>query len=471
MMTYPDSQCPFPPPPMVQAPPVTLPKPNIVLVLTDDQGWTGTSVAMDPALPGSASDYHETPSLERLANEGTRFSAAYAPAPNCSPSRASVLTGKSPAALHMTDIVGRASPNHPWRLGHPILPPVPLEDFPAQEITIAEAIKAADSDYVTGFVGKWHVNLNGEGPLDHGFDVGIEHGGHSCAQPNPKGAFGITSHAISFMADQAVAEAPFFLQVSHWAVHSPKKALQATTDKYLAKPPGQEHDDPGLAAMAEDLDTSLGQLLDAIDDLGIAGNTYVIYTSDNGAPLQEQNVSTSNAPLAHGKATVFEGGVRVPFLIRGPSVAAGAASSVPVIGWDLMPTVLDMIGQLASTPSGIEGGSLMPVLDSQSPATQVARPGDLYWHMPHYILNVAGAVPQSAIVQGNYKGVYFWETDGFELYDLSVDLGETTDLAASQPAVAQALKQDLCDALTAAGADFPTGVTVVPAPSPCPPTP
>ncbi len=282
---------------------------------------------------------------------------------------------------------------------HPLLPPVPLADLPAQEVTLAEAIKAADSEYVTGFVGKWHVNLNGEGLLDHGFDVGIEHGGHSCGAPNPKGAFGVTSHAVSFMADQVAAQAPFFLQVSHWAVHSPEKALQSTKDKYLVKPIGQAHADVGLAAMVEDMDTSLGQLLDAIDELGIASNTFVIYMSDNGAPLQEQNVVSSNAPLAQGKATVFEGGLRVPFVVRGPSIAAGATSWVPVIGWDLMPTVLDLVGATSGLPAGVEGGSLVPALSTQNPATEVVRPGAaLYWHMPHYVLNAVGANPQSAIV-------------------------------------------------------------------------
>lgn len=428
--------------------------PNIVLILTDDQGWTGTSVQFDDGVADSRSDFYQTPALERLASEGMRFSNAYAPHPNCSPTRLSIQTGKSPALMRMTDIIGRTKGI--FYEDNRLIPPQHINDIPAAELTIAELIKAARPEYVTGHFGKWH--LGGGGPGQHGYD---EHDGETGNRegnqpdPNPKRIFGVTKRANDFMRSHAAAGDPFFLQVSHYAVHLGIHALASTVGKYESLSPGSRHNHPGHAAMTENLDTGIGMVLDTIDDLGIGDNTYVIMTSDNGSYLKAGATQvTTNLPLAGQKASLWEGGIRVPMIVRGPGVAAGSICQVPVIGWDIYPTIRDLLGIDTPLPDGVEGGSMRELLESGGTGA-VARPREeLVWHFPHY-QHAKGTKPQSAIRLGDYKLIKFYETGEVRLYDLAGDLGETRDLSAELPDKAAELDTRLSEYLDAINAPMP----------------
>ena len=430
------------------------PAPNIVLILTDDQGWTGTSVQLDDRVPDSRSDFYHTPALERLASEGMRFSNAYAPHPNCSPTRVSIQTGKSPAQMHMTDIIGRNQ--GVLYEDNRLIPPQHISDIPAAELTIAELIKAARPEYSTGHFGKWH--LGGGGPGEHGYDESdgpTANREGNVPEPNPKRIFGVTQRASAFMTDHAAAGQPFFLQISHYAVHLRIHALASTIEKYQSLVPGPRHNHPGHAAMTKNLDTGIGMVLEKIDELGIGDNTYVIMTSDNGSYLKAGATPvTTNLPLAGQKASVWEGGIRVPMFVRGPGIAPGSICHVPVIGWDLYPTIRDLLGIETPLPEGVEGGSLRELLKHNG-AGRVARPREeLVWHFPHY-QHKKGTKPQSAIRLGDYKLIEFYETGEVRLFDLAGDLGETRDLSAEMPEKAAEMHARLRAYLAAIDAPMP----------------
>lgn len=436
-------------------------RPNFVVFLADDQGWSGTSVRMDPAIPGSKSDYYETPALERLAREGMVFASAYAPAPNCSPARASLLTGMSPARLHMTDLIDRQG--GPPGL-HALVPPDSVDALPAEATTLAEALKALDPRYATAHLGKWH--LAGGGPAAHGFDTDDgdtgNRDGNRVGPGNPKAIVGLSLRARAFIERQVAAGRPFYLQISHYALHGPPAAQEGTLRRYQNRLPGARHRHPLYAAMTLDLDASLGFVLETLAELRIADRTYVIYTSDNGGSTEAG--MTTNAPLAGGKAALAEGGIRVPLVIRGPRVEPGSACAVPVIGWDLHPTVLDLAGAGvgAFRRDGIDGGSLRPLLEGGGRGAN-ARPRDgLTWHFPHYQDRI-GTTPQSAIRIGRYKLLRFYEEDTVALFDVVADPGEQRDLAAEQPERAAALRRQLEEHLEAAGAALPR---IAPPPEP-----
>ena len=322
--------------------------PNIILFLADDQGWTGTSVAMDQNRKDSKSDFYQTPSLERLAREGMRFSQGYAPHPNCSPTRMSIQTGKSPARLGSTDIYDVVTATRGYGrvfyqrfyVNKPMKVPLPIGGLPDEEVTIAEFIKKHRPDYATAHFGKWH--MNGGDPSNHGYD---QHDGltsnaeGNTREPDPKRIGGITTRSMEFVRKQTAAKKPFFLQVSHYAVHTPVFAQPETVDKFETSEPGTVHSNAGYAAMTEDLDGSLGALLSLLDELDITDRTYLIYTSDNGGEIGQGETPTVNTPLAKGKTHTWEGGIRVPLIVRGPGIKADTQSDVPIIGWDLFPTL------------------------------------------------------------------------------------------------------------------------------------
>lgn len=429
-------------------------KPNVIIFLTDDQGWTGTSVQMDPAAPDSKSDFYETPALEGLAAQGMRFTHAYSPAAICSPSRASLHTGKSPAALQRTKNTS------------------PSQALPAGITTLPQAIKAADPSYITGHFGKWHLDSGGPGSA--GYDV-HDNGtvGPAPHDPdlNPKDIFGIADRTEAFIRDQHTAVTPFVALVSQHAPHLYLESRPATLAKYNAKTPGVRHDDPGYAAMTEDLDAGLTQTLALLDELGIAQDTYVIFVSDNGG-VSGPTIN-NNLPLAHGKAKLWEGGVRVPLVVRGPGIAAGSVSEVPTIGWDILPTVLDLIGAGASVPAGVEGGSIRSVLEDPAGQGSVTRPGSKFvWHYPHWRVPPFGNVtPHSAIqVQepgGLFKLIRVYATatapQTLHLYNLTLDPGETNDISSVDPTKAADYHQMLEAYLASVGAQL----TPDPKPSGC----
>jgi len=411
-------------------------KPNIIFMLSDDQGWNGLSVAMHPDVPASRGANYNTPSLEKLAAQGMRFSAAYAPAPVCSPTRISLQTGKSPALLHWTKA---APPETGRKLNEPIL----IKNIPASETTIGELLRQAG--YATAHYGKWHIR--GGGPGQHGYD---EHDGDTGNEeafrfkdPNPVDIFGMASKAAAFMEKSQKAGKPFYIQLSWNALHAPGNALKTTLTKYQKLGEGKNME---RAAITEDLDTGVGRVLKSIDQLGLAGETYVIYMSDNGA-------GGGRGALAGGKGDLYEGGIRVPLIIRGPGVKANSWCHVRTVGYDMLPTFCEWAKVSASSlPKGIEGGSIAAVLGNAG-AGSIKRPREeLVFHFPHY----QGDAPHSAIFMGNMKLIRFYEDNKTVLFDLSRDIGEKNDLSKQMPAEAVRLGKKLQDYLVAVHAQMPT---------------
>ena len=425
-------------------------RPNIILMLADDQGWNGLSVEMAPGVPGSRGEIFHTPNLEQLAAQGMRFSNAYAPAPVCSPTRISLQTGRSPAALHWT----KAAP--PER-GHMLLEPTLIKAIAADETTIGEMLRKAG--YATAHYGKWHIA--GGGPGQHGYD---EHDGdtgnenaYQFTDPNPVDIFGMARRAEAFMARSRREGKPFFIQLSWNALHASENALKATLAKYEKQLGGAKDRRTSVAAITEDLDTGVGMVMDAVDRLGLAGTTYVIYMSDNGAGGGGGKGGTGggrNAGLSGGKGSVWEGGIRVPFIVRGPGVAANSWCHVPIVGYDLFPTFCAWAGvPPTSLPNTLEGGSIAGLLASGGNG-MVARPREeLIFHFPHY---QTGNAPHSAIRLGNLKLIKMYEDDSVRLFDLDTDLEERDDLAARRPADAARLRGRLEDYLTTVHAQLPT---------------
>jgi len=402
--------------------------PNIVLFYVDDLGWTDTSVHMIKERADTRSDYYRTPNLERFAREGMIFSNAYAPAPVCTPSRSSMLYGMTPARLRNATLNTDAAKKK--NLG---------------VLSIPQALKQADSSYVTAHFGKWHMPYitptgvgydvtdgptgNGEGDLDDN--------NQPLPEDDPKRMFSLTDRTEAFMEKQARAERPFFVQVSHYAVHVGHASLPATREKYRRLPRGKkctdrDYEDPATfeseeircnwilnyAAMIDDLDRTFGDLLSKIEELGIGDNTYVFFTSDNGGGLR------GNDPLRGAKADLTEGGIRVPMVVRGPGVLKDAYCDEPVVGWDLLPTFSDLAGATAALPDVLDGGSLRSVLEQGNDGS-VARASDaLVFHFPWYNME-----PESAIRQGRYKLLKNLDTRSLSLFDLSRDPEEQNDLS------------------------------------------
>ncbi len=429
-------------------------KPNFIVILADDEGWGTTSVAMDPQIPESRSDFFETPNIERLAAAGLRFTDAYASHCNCSPSRAALLTGRSPAALHMTDIIDRSGGRD--YVGNQLIPPQHVTALSAEDPTIPQLLKAHDPTYRTAHLGKWH--LAGGGPEKHGFDVSdgatSNANGRGKLPENPKKIFGITNRAIDFMKTQVAEGHPFYLQVSHYATHEPWQARPSSVAKFQAAPKGARHTNVEYAAMLYDLDEGIGELFDAVKAAGIADHTYLIYTSDNGS-IPTNDPGNINGPVRGWKATVWEGGIRVPFMVVGPGIQPGAISRTPIVGYDILPTICDLAG-IANWPQKVEGGSLKKILLGDSWG-QVVRPEDyLVFHWPHYQLEKKSTPDTTILGPGGWKLHYWWETKRTQLFHLDQDLSESRDVSAQQGDLAERMKTQLLGYLTKVNAQLPT---------------
>ena len=420
-------------------------KPNFVVILGEGHGWSSTSVRMDDAEPASKSTMARTPNLEKLAQAGMRFADYYAPSPRCTPSRAALLTGKSPAQLHMT-FIGEGKKESGTSDNARLLPPVASMELANSETTIAGALKQAG--YATAHFGKWH--LGRVSPSQHGFDESdgpTNNGGpDNVTNPHPKQLYQMTDKGIDFMARQVKAGKPFYLQMSHYAS---RQGGDASPEAIAAvKAWGTQLNEREIAEAAADwdLDLALGKVLAKIDQLGIAASTYVIFTTDHGTPGK-------NPPLAGGKGTVSEGGLRVPLIIRGPGVKAGACSHVRVIGEDLFPTLSSLAMLANPLPQGIEGGSFADVLTHDGHGS-VKRPREEFVvHFPHYDKDAAG--PASAILLENLKLIRVYETGALKLYDIAKDPGERHDLANDMPGQVKDLNRRLTDYLSAVHAQMP----------------
>ena len=383
-----------------------------------------------------------------------RFANGYAALPRCTPSRAALLTGKSPAQLHMT-FVGEGKRDTVETIATRMIPPTCVLELPDAEITIASVLKK--SGYATAHFGKWHLGRTS--PSKHGFDESdgaTNNGGpENVNSPNPKEAFGMADRGMAFMAKQVAAKKAFYVQLSQYAARGPDGARKETLDFYMKRAGVTDASPASLkrlqvieAAVIEDMDTTIGMLLNKLDDLGIANNTYVIYTSDHGA--QGRN---ANTPLLSGKGNVFEGGIRVPFLIKGPGVKASVCSHTPVIGFDLFPTIAELAHSSVQMPTGVEGGSLVPLFASGTGEVKRSR-SELYFHFPHYDHDNEG--PASAVIAGNMKLIKVYETGASRLYDLAKDINEAHDLAKDQPQKISELEGKLDAYLKSINAQMPT---------------
>lgn len=412
--------------------------PNILLLMADDQDWAGLSCAMHPDVQNSRSDYHRTPNIDRLAAQGMRFSNYYAPAPVCSPTRASMQTGLNPARLRWTKAA-------PPELGHRLLEGESRKNLLEGEITVAEVLRARG--YATAHFGKWH--LGGGGPSRHGYDESDGDTGNRDADkfvdPNPVDIFGMGERAARFMERQVKAGKPFYVQMSYHALHRPDNALRATRALFEGLKAGRIHWDPAQAAITADLDTGIGRLMEVVERLGLTKSSFVIYTSDNGGGGRSEA-----RPLNAGKGGLWEGGIRVPMIVRGPGVEAGTWSHVPVVGYDFLPTFCRLAGGSGEMPKHLDGGDFSPVLFGKNQSV-VRNDEGLVFHFPHY----QGDAPHSAVRLGDHKLMRFHEDGRTVLFDLSRDLGERRDIAGSCPEITNRLSDLLMHRLKAMGAAMP----------------
>ncbi len=444
---------------------------NVLFILVDDLGWR------DLGCYGSS--FYETPNIDSLAATGVRFTEAYAASPVCSPTRASILTGKYPSRLAITTYIGAPQPGE-WDRNTPLLPAAYADRMPLEEETLAEAFKAAG--YATFFAGKWHLGPEGYWPEDQGFDVncgGIElggpYGGDKYFSPygNPRLEDGppgehlpdrLASETVKFI--EAHRQQPFLAYLSFYSVHTPLMARADLEAKYENKrqmAPAESWGREGgrtvrmvqnhavYAGMVEAMDAAVGKILDYLDRSSLAERTVVVFMSDNGGLSTSEGHPTSNLPLRAGKGWLYEGGIREPMIIRAPGIGtSGSTCNVPVISTDFYPTLLDLAGLPRRPGQHRDGISLLPLL--RGPAATLARES-LYWHFPHY--GNQGGLPGAAIRQGPYKLIEYYEDQRTELFRLDVDPSEQYNLAAQEPVRVEMMRRQLHQWIQETGAKAP----------------
>jgi arylsulfatase A-like enzyme len=427
--------------------------PNVVFFLADDLGYMDIGA-------NNPDSFYETPSIDRIAREGVRFTAGYAACPVCSPTRASIVTGKVPPRTGITDFIGG---NRAGRLK-----PAPNRDrLSLDEVTIAERFREAG--YATFFAGKWHLGPEGFWPENQGFD--LNRGGWSAGGPygpgkyfspygNPRLRDGppgehlparLAAEAVSFI--EAHRDRPFFAYVSFYSVHTPLMAREDLRQKYLEKKKRlgleakwgrererevrlvQEH--AVYAGMVEAMDQAVGTVLAALDRLELGGRTVVVFTSDNGGLSTSEGHPTSNHPLRAGKGWLYEGGIREPYLIKASGVAKpGGTCDTPVLSTDFYATLLELAGLPARPEQHADSASLVPLLRGGA-----LERGPLFWHYPHY--GNQGGAPSGAVRDGDWKLIEWYEDGSLELFNLREDPGETSNLAAREPDRAAGLRRRL----------------------------
>jgi arylsulfatase A-like enzyme len=416
-------------------------KPNLLFILVDDLGWSDLSCY--------GNSIHETPHVDQLAKQGMRFTQAYTACAVCSPTRASIQTGKYPIRMGITDWIPGAR-----KKGMPLEEKYTKTQMPLEEVTVAEAFKKAG--YQTSFVGKWHLGETEKfWPEFQGYDINL--GGHSKGSPpggyfspynnprlpnGPEGEYltdRLGDEAVKLIEQYSQSPQPFFMMMSFYTVHTPIQPQSALNEKYIHKIEDTKNDhwnNPGYAAMVQSMDENVGKILDALKHFALEQDTIVIFTSDNGGLIK--NHITSNYPLSLGKGFYHEGGIRVPTVIRWPGVIRpGSVSECPIISMDYYPTMLEMAGLSLMPEQHIDGLSLLPLLKGESKLKR----DTFYWHYPHY--HGAGETPCSAIRVGNYKFIRHYETNQKELYNLKNDVGEENNLIEKLPLKASELEQKL----------------------------
>ncbi|MFH5806669.1 sulfatase [Alienimonas sp. DA493] len=448
--------------------------PNVVFFLVDDLG------ANDLGCTGST--FYETPHVDALAAAGTRFSQAYAACPVCSPTRASLLTGRHPVRVDITDWIPGA--RRKGRFQHVD----DRDNLALEEVTLAEVLK--EEGYSTFFAGKWHLGDEGHWPTDQGFDVNV--GGNSKGSP-PGGYYApwknptLTARAegeylTDRLADETAAfvrnasqdadGAPFFAMLSFYNVHTPITADKITVAEFEREaaerfedptPTIEEgaaagvevisrarQDLPAYASMVAAMDRAVGKVMNELENQGLRENTVVIFFSDNGGLCTSRRMGpTSNLPLRSGKGWLYEGGVREPLIVAGPGVLPGRVVDTPVVSMDLFPTALDLCGLEPRPDLHADGVSLAPLLSGSGEL----EPRDFVWHYPHY--HGSGWTPGASLRRGDWKVIEFYETDTAELYDLAADPGELQNLAAERPETLAELRTALRDWQTTMNAKMP----------------
>jgi len=399
--------------------------PNFIFILADDQGWNGTSVRMIENNDLSKSDFYETPNIERIANNGIVFSNAYASAPVCAPSRYSIQFGQTPARLKMIRVgMNTEHINH------------------REKISIPKELKKINSNYKTAHFGKWGMDST---PEAVGYDVsdgatknvdGVFNYNSNKLQwsnneaDDPKKIFSITQRAINFIEENNKKSKPFFLQISHYAIHSDILARGTSYKKFNSKKTGKIHDNLGLAAMTFDLDESIGLILDKLEELNLE-NTYLIYSSDNGSvpiitPRKYYNESY-NYPLSRGKWDATEGGIRVPFIVMGPGIKKTRYSETPISFSDLLPTIIEIAGNKRLKNNELDGGSFKDILNQQNKTVKRKTEG-IVFHVP-YENKIALERAHSAIIIDSLKLIKYHDNNEINLFDVKNDLSESIDLS------------------------------------------
>ena len=431
-----------------------LSKPNVLFILIDDMGW------MDLGCQGNKN--LRTPNIDNLAKGGMRFTDAYAPAPVCSPTRAAIITGQSPARLQITNHLPHQDRFTPK--DSKLLPAKMLNHLYLESETLAERLKK-DAHYATAFIGKWHLYTGRDkkyNPLNQGFDINI--GG--CSYGGPPTFFDpyridflpdrkegeylpnrLADEAIAFISEQNSKDKPFFVALWNYTVHWPMEAPDKLVEKYKNLPV-KGYRDYRYEAMIEAMDIAIGKILKSLDDLNIAEETLVIFTSDNGPFGGVGDAS----PLRADKGHLYEGGIRVPLIVRWPGkVEAGAVEETPVILTDLHPTILSATGLDLNSTIPNDGHNLLPLLKGKEKLKNRA----VYWHYPNFAFHRDNRLG-SAIREGDHKLIHFYDTDSVELYNLKNDIGEKNDLSGKMPQLASRLKNKLKVWLQDSGAVMPT---------------
>ena len=422
-------------------------KPNIIYVLADDLGYT------DVACFGSK--YYETPNIDRLAAQGMRLTC-YHNCQNCTPTRAALMSGQYGARTGVYTVGGIE--RFDWQQ-RPLRPVNNVTELPLDKITVAQSLKAAG--YRTGMFGKWHIGEKGaHHPAQRGFEEAIvSMGVHFNFATNPKTPYPKDRYLADFLTDRAVdfvrrhKDEPFFLYLPHFAVHAPLSAKPELIQKFKAKPGVGGHNNPTYAAMIASVDESVGRVMAVLDELKLAENTVLIFSSDNGGVggYAREGLTrgaagdiTDNTPLRSGKGSLYEGGTRVPFIVRWPGVTKpGSASDVPAIHVDLYPTLLEIAGAKRPENYPLDGESLAPLF--RDPQASLKRDA-IFQHFPGYLgigQNQWRTTPVGLIHAGDWKLLEFFEDHRLELYNLREDVGESKNLAASNPAKARELHERL----------------------------
>jgi arylsulfatase A-like enzyme len=449
--------------------------PNVVFILVDDLGFMDVT-------PNNPSSFYETPNIASLARGGMTFTNGYAACPVCSPTRASIFTGKYPARIGITDYISPNRGNQPEKWGRktPLLP-APYEDrLKHEETNLAEAFK--QSGYATFFAGKWHLGPEGFWPEDQGFDVnqgGITRGGpyggkryfspygNDRLSDGPEGEHlpqRLANETLKFMREKR--DKPFFAFLSFYSVHTPLMARKDLKAKYQEKRKSSPPEAWGIegerrvrlvqnhavyAGMVEAMDQAVGAVLDGLQDLGLQDNTIVVFFSDNGGLSTSEGSPTSNLPLRAGKGWLYEGGIREPMIVRAPGVTSpGSKCTTPITSTDFYPTLLELAGLKSKPQQHLDGVSLLPLLKGQ----RSLEPRELFWHYPHY--GNQGGQPGAAIRSGPWKLIEWYSSNKTELFRLDVDPGEQYDLAAQEPKRLEAMREKLHKWQAEVGARFPS---------------